>query len=155
MMPGRWTGEPFVLGTREQFDRSRDFLRRNGYTEQEVCAAAGISSIYEMPADFERKSALQDETDPQSLLVRLFLDGTRFPWATVRRTLGAEVEVFESLGLLQTSYVDPDACSASVALYPNEGLYVASDKHHQIDDVAEGVPGDIVYSAMTRETHRF
>jgi methylase of polypeptide subunit release factors len=154
-MTGRWTAEPFVLGTREQFDRARAFLSQNRYTEQDLCASAGVSSIYELPGEDERKSALRDETDPQSLLVRLFLDGARFPWATVRRTFGAEVEALESLGLLQTSRMDSDACSASVALYPNEGLYIASDKHHRIDDVADGVPGDIVYSAMTRETHRF
>jgi methylase of polypeptide subunit release factors len=153
-MTGRWTGEPFVFGTREQFACARDFLRQNGYTEEDLSSSGGVSSIYELPGEDERKTLL-DETDPQSLLVRLFLDGTRFPWSTVRRTLGAEVKALESLELLQTSHVDSDACSATVALYPNEGLYVASDKHHKIDDVAEGVPGDIVYSAMTRETHRF
>jgi methylase of polypeptide subunit release factors len=152
---GRWTGEPFVFGTSEQFANAREFLRQHGYTEQDLCTAAGVSSIYELPGEDERKSVLQDEKDPQSLLVRLFLDGARFPWATVRRTFGTGVQALEVLGLLQTSQVDPDACSASVALYPNEGLYVASDKHHRIDDVADGVPGDIVYSAMTRETHRF
>jgi hypothetical protein len=57
MMTGRWTGEPFVFGTREQFDRAREFLCRNGYTEEGVCAAAGIPNIYELPADSERKSA--------------------------------------------------------------------------------------------------
>ena len=154
-MTGSWAGNPFVLGTREQFRRARGFLRQNGYTETDLCAAAGVSSIYELPGEDERTSALRDETDPQALLVRLFLDGARFPWPTVRRTFGTEVEALESLGLLQSSLVDSDACSASVALYPNEGLYIASDKHHRIDDVADGVPGDIVYSAMTRETHRF
>jgi methylase of polypeptide subunit release factors len=42
-----------------------------------------------------------------------------------------------------------------VALYPTEGILVASDKHSNLNAVAEGTPADIVYSALTSETHRF
>lgn len=151
----RWANEPFVMGTPEQFAQLRELFGRLRFTEAGVCAAAGIETVYELPALKVRTDRLVDPSDPQSLLVQLLIDGEPVRWTTVRDTLGRELEILEELGLLQTSILDKDFCTASVALYPDEAMYIASDKHSNLDSVAIGVPGDIVYSAMTPETHRF
>ena len=75
-MTGRWTGEPFVFGTREQFARAREFFRQNGYTEQDLSASAGVAGIYELPGEDERKTLL-DEKDPQAQALGYRHDATK------------------------------------------------------------------------------
>jgi methylase of polypeptide subunit release factors len=152
----RWVDAPFTIGTAEEFARLRELLVRLKFTELDICAAAGMSVIYELKSLETRTNALLDRSDPQALLVQLFIDGEEVPWSVVRSTLApADIALIEKLGLLRSSIRDADQCTASVALYPNEKLYIASDKHANIEAVATGIPSDIVFSALTPETHLY
>lgn len=152
----QWDGEPFLTESLETLAPLRPMLERLGYTERGVCAAAGVDRIYDVPPLRKRTDKLVDVSDPRTLLVQLFMDGVPHPWSTVRSVLpGEAVDALTQAGLLRGSRLDPGACAASVALYPDERLYIVSDKHSNLDSVADGVPADIVYSALTSETHRF
>lgn len=150
-----WRSEPFILGRPEQFSHLRDLFVRAGYEEAPLCARAAIESIHDFPRR-EDRSVFNEVTDAQSLLVRIFLDGDaasneqleKFLTADDRRTL-------ESLGLLRNVSDQPEQCIATVAIYPIEELYIASDRRHGFDSTAESPPADLVFSPMTRETRRF
>jgi methylase of polypeptide subunit release factors len=152
----RWTGEPFGMGTSAEFDRLRALFVRVGFTEPQLCQDAGAASMYEFPAMSTERLVFRDLTDARAVFVRLFLDGENVAWSVVRSVLPAEdLAAVEALGLLRDAGGNPDECKATVALYPTEGVYVASDRHTALDSTTETPPADIVYSAMTAETHRF
>ncbi|MDQ2667029.1 MAG: class I SAM-dependent methyltransferase [Gemmatimonadota bacterium] len=151
-----WLVEPFVVGTDAQFAAARGALERIGFTQAGICAGAGIDSIYELPALSEREVGFRDRDTPLSLLVQLFMDGEDVSWDEVRAILApADLAALREIGLLQSLPGDPTSCVSVVALYPTEGLYVASDRHGRIQLVASGKPVDLVYSALTPETQRF
>ena len=151
-----WGGEPFVVGTVAQFAAARRALERSEFTEAAICSGAGIESIYELSARRDREVGFRERDMPLSLLVQLFMDGEDVPYTEVRSILApADLSALESVGLLQSLPADPARCVSVVALYPTEGLYIASDRHARLDLVATGKPSDIVYSALTPETQRF
>jgi SAM-dependent methyltransferase len=155
-LSARWVADPFTMGSPEQFVALRAMLARCRFTEADICAAAGMSAIYELKSVETRVETLLDRSDPLALLVQLFIDGEQIPWTDVRSTLAAgDLALLEGLGLLRSSTSDAGQCTASIALYPNEGLYVASDKHNAIEAVATGIPSDIVFSALASQTQRF
>jgi methylase of polypeptide subunit release factors len=152
---GTWTSEPFILGSAEQFSALRDLFLRAGYEEAPLCARAGIESIHDFPRP-EDRSAFKDITDTQSLLVRLFLDGEVVSNEQLELFLaGDERRTMESLGLFRTVPGQPEERMATVAIYPIEELYIASDRRHGFDITAEIPPADLVFSPVTRETQRF
>lgn len=151
-----WKGEPFVLGTASQLAGARRALERIGFTEATICAITGADSIHALPARSERETAFVDQASPLSLAVQLFMDGEDVAWETVRGVFPADdLSALECVGLLQSLPHDPSRCAAYIALYPLEGLYIASDRHTRIQLVASGKPPDLVYSALTPETQRF
>lgn len=153
--PSTWTAEPFRAGTPEQFARVRELLVRSGFEEAPICLRAGIESIHDLPVLSDR-SAFKEITDAQTLFVRLFLDCDAVPWSTVRSVLSAEdVRALEALGLLHDAPGEADECLTTVALYPMEELFIASDRRYGFDSTGEAPPSDLVFSPMTRETQRF
>lgn len=151
----RWTAEPFRHGTAEQFRRLRDLLVRSGFEETPLCARAGIDSIYDLPRPHER-SAFREATDPLALLVRLFLDGDELPRTLIESMLPASgLEILDGLALLHAAPDDAASCKASVAIYPMEELFVASDRRHDFESTDDTPPADLVFSPVTRETRRF
>jgi SAM-dependent methyltransferase len=154
--PRRWLIDPFVMGSVDTFTRAREFLQRIEFTEQQICNATGVSSIYEMRPLDAREKGFTDLADPLSVAVRLLIDGEAIPWTDVRRQWSSEdVECLQRLGVIRDSLSDENLCRATVALYPNERLYIASERHVAIDAFATGVPADIVYSTLTAESRRF
>ena len=150
-----WTADPFRLGTADQFSRLREMFVRGGYEEAPLCARAGIESIHDL-ARLEERSSFQEITDSQSLLVRLFFDGGAVPTAQLDSFLTpADRKNIESLGLLRPVEDAAEECTATVAIYPVEELYIASDRRHGFDISGEIPPADLVFSPMTRETQRF
>jgi len=149
----RWVIEPFQMGTAEQFERLREALEALGYTEPEVCKRFGISTIHEATRRFEPD---REVTDPQALLIRLFLETGEVPWRTVRSLLSpGDLAVIQDLGLLMPEALTGDCCRATLALYPTEGLYIASD-HGEAGPVSDWrAPADIVFPAIGAATQRF
>ncbi|HEY2377830.1 MAG TPA: methyltransferase [Gemmatimonadaceae bacterium] len=151
----RWTSEPFRPGNSGQFARVRELFLRSGFEETPVCARAGVDSIYEFPRP-EGRSAFKDVSDAQSLFVRLFVDGDRVARSVAESMLSpGDVTVLEDLGLLHAVLEEPSLCTATVAIYPVEELYIASDRRHGFESTQEVPPSDLVFSPMTRETQRF
>jgi methylase of polypeptide subunit release factors len=150
-----WTAEPFRLGTPEQFSRARELLVRAGFEETPLCARAGVTSIYDFPRP-DGRSAFKDITDAQSLFVRLFIDGDQIARRVVESILSTDDrEILESLGLIHLVRDNRELCTAAVAIYPVEELYIASDRRHGFESTRDVPPSDLVFSPMTRETQRF
>jgi methylase of polypeptide subunit release factors len=151
-----WRAEPFIAGTAGQFADARGALERIGFTEPAICAGGEVASIYDLSARREREIGFLEPDSPLSLAVQLFMDGEDVAWETARAVFApADLLALEAVGLVQSLPDDPSRCAAFVALYPNEGLYIASDRHARIQLVATGKPADVVYSALTPETQRF
>ena len=150
-----WTAEPFRLGTVDEFGRVRDLFVRAGFEETPICARAGIASLHDLPV-MEDRSTFREPTDPQSLFVRLFLDCDRISWDVVRTILSpADLQALEGLGLVHDAHDDASMCASTVAIYPMEELFIASDRRHDFDSTASVPPSDLVFSPMTPETQRF
>jgi methylase of polypeptide subunit release factors len=150
---GRWAVEPFRMGTPEQFDRLREVFEALGYSEPEVCARFGIETIHQATRRLETD---REASDPQALLIRLFLETAEVSWPTVRGLLSpGDLAAIEDLGLLMPRSLTGDVCRATLALYPTEGLYIASD-HGEAGPVSSWrAPADIVFPAIGDATQRF
>jgi SAM-dependent methyltransferase len=150
-----WLSEPFRLGTPEQFGRLHELLVRSGFEEMPLCARAGVTSIHDFPRP-EDRTAFKETTDAQSLLVRLFLDGSAIGREEIESVLsGDDLSLLEGLGLIHPAPGDPRSCTATIAIYPIEELYIASDRRHGFESTSDVPPSDLVFSPMTRETQRF
>jgi SAM-dependent methyltransferase len=149
----RWVVEPFRMGTPEQFDRLREVFEALGYTEPEVCKRFGIETIHQATRRLEPD---REASDPQALLIRLFLETAEVPWRIMRALLSpGDLAAIEDLGLLMPRSLTGDVCRATLALYPTEGLYIASD-HGEAGPVGDWrAPADIVFPAIGDATQRF
>ncbi|HKG93870.1 MAG TPA: methyltransferase [Gemmatimonadaceae bacterium] len=151
-----WRVEPFRDGTPEEFARLRSALERAGYTEPALCARFGIAQMHEFLQAREGREESLEPTDAQAVLARLFLDAEPLEWRVVRALLPADaVAAIEALGLLHDMGERGELCAATVLLYPTDGLYIVSDRNADPDALAVPPPADIVYPAITRNTHRF
>jgi SAM-dependent methyltransferase len=149
----QWVVEPFRMGGREQFDRLREIFEALEYTEPDVCRRFGIETIHQAT---RRLDPDREVTDPQALLIRLFLETADVPWRTVRTLLSpGDLAAIEDLGLLLPQSVTGDACRATLALHPTEGLYVASDRGEPGPVGTWRAPSDIVFPAIGEATQRF
>src|SRR5688500_7231821 len=148
-----WVSEPFRIGAPEQFGRLREVFEALGYTEREVCKRFGIETIHQAVRRLERD---REVSDPQALLIRLFLETAEVPWRTVRALLSpGDLAAIEDLGLLIPQELTGDGCRPTLALYPTEGLYIASD-HGEAGPVSDWrAPADIVFPAIGDATQRF
>jgi SAM-dependent methyltransferase len=141
------------MGSPEQFERLREALDALEYTEPEVCKRLGVATIHQAT---QRLEPDREVADPQALLIRLFLETAEVPWRTVRSLLSpGDLAAIEELGLLMPQALTGDACRSTVALYPTEGLYIASD-HGESGPIGEWrAPADIVFPAIGDATQRF
>jgi methylase of polypeptide subunit release factors len=88
--------------------------------------------------------------------VQLFIDGRHVPWQTVRGLLSPmELSLLTDLGLVQSSVANPANCVGSIALFPSERLFVASDRLTKMEVIGEGLPADLVYTPLSAETRKF
>src|SRR5919199_812445 len=152
-----WLREPFRMGSAEQFAELREVFRALDYVEPEVCKRLEIATIHHAVRVLgPRRQAGAEPGDPQALLIRLFLETQPVPWRTVRALLTpGDLSAIEALGLLAPPDVTGDNCMATVALYPTEGLFVASD-HGSAGPISDwGAPPDIVFPAIGHATQRF
>ena len=153
MDEARWVVEPFRIGSPEQFARLREVFEALGYTEREVCKRFGIETIHQAVRRLEPD---REVSDPQALLIRLFLETAEVPWRTVRALLSpGDLAAIEDLGLLMPQEATGESCRTTLALYPTEGFYIASD-HGEAGPVSTWrAPADIVFPAIGEATQRF
>jgi methylase of polypeptide subunit release factors len=149
----RWVVEPFRMGAPEQFEQLREVFEALDYTEPAVCKRFGIETIHQATRRLEPD---REVSDPQALLIRLFLETAEVPWRTVRSLLSpGDLAAIEGLGLFMPQALTGEVCRATLALYPTEGLYIGSD-HGEAGPVSNWrAPADIVFPAIGDATQRF
>ncbi len=140
-MPQDTPGEPrFAFRDPELYDRFREVLQREGFTEQGVAETLGIEKVravsgQDVPLLLERTAG----GTPRDVLVRLFLIGVPVPAEVCRRTLGADwVDELRWAGLVAEQ---GDEIAGTVQLLPFEGFYLASDVPRRVE---AGLPADFV-----------
>lgn len=154
---GRWATEPFVMGTDDDFRRLREWLTDVRFTEAGLAEAGGFKTTYQfLPLSDPARTVFREPLDKLSLMVHLFLDGQPVAWAMIDSILSPDDRaVFDRLGLFQSSVEDASMGVGTVALYPLEQLFMISDRYGSLQLLGKGSPADLVYSALTPETHRF
>jgi methylase of polypeptide subunit release factors len=144
--------EPTPEGAR----RARALLARHGYLEAALCTRLGIPTIAAFEPPAEGRDPGREPDDAQGLLVDLFLEGRAVPWARARALLdGDELAALVATGLVREAAGDPTCCASPVLLYPVDGLWIASDRAAQDDDLAPPPPLDVVYPAIAEGTREF
>jgi len=143
------------IGGKEQFSIVRQALLQADFTESAVCARIGCSFISDARSRVRQMSEVMIE-NALDVYIRLFLDGTYLPVATVAGFLTQEVlEAFLTIDLLRTDPTAPRQCAATVMLYPTKGVYIASDRDSNPDSSPFELPSDTVYPALIKNTQRF
>lgn len=134
----------------------RDFLKEANYTEKRVCERLGLRALHEFLSTRQGPRAASEAIDPLRVLIRLFLIGEHVSRAQIQSLIFATaLEAMNALGLLCHDSSKPERCHATVALYPTQGLYVASDRWSNPDGSPfRGFP-DFVYPAITSHTNQF
>lgn len=149
---GASANPPLHFGTPEQYLRVRELFVNGGFEESPVCSRASVTTLYDLPAP-EDRSEFKDPEDAQTLFVRLFLDGESVSWDVVRSFLSErDTDLLIALGLITHAAHGAD-CSATVAIYPIEDLFVVGDRWQERDRAAVLAKTRSI-SPMTRPTQR-
>jgi SAM-dependent methyltransferase len=145
-----------TTGTPDQFLLLRESLTAAGYVEDEVCRRFGIESLESFEIERDPQQVVPWQDQPAGILTRLFLEGRYTPHHDLQTVLGTPaVEAITELGLLEQHPSDAGQVSATVALYPVRGVYVASDRWNRPDRGVVKPASDIVYPALVPNTMRF
>ncbi len=142
------------LGLAGRYDELRRVLEAAGYTEETICRRLRLNRLADFELEPSRRPPVPPPATPSDLLVAFFLEGVYVSRASVDTFLGPGVAaLFEGMGLLEA--VDADRCAATVALYPLDGLYIASSRWSSADGLVFETPPDVVYPALIRNTRLF
>jgi SAM-dependent methyltransferase len=142
------------LGRTGQFDELRRLLEASDYSETTLCARLGLRRLSDFEMEPTRRAALPEPVDATDVLIRLFLAGDAVERGLLETQLGpAASALLRDMGLLETTAEDQPC--ATVALYPVNGLYIASDRWSRPDGSAFEAPPDTVYPALVRNTRLF
>lgn len=146
---------PLRLGPPEQFRLVREFLHQS-FSEAAITSKLGIESIYDFKSIREGR-AEPEPADRLSAMVRLFLDCDSLPVAALNSLLGEPIlSAFRELDLLRQHPREADLRYATAALYPLEGLFIASDRPFAIrPEIDEKGSPEYVYPAISSNTRRF
>jgi SAM-dependent methyltransferase len=142
------------LGRAGDIAQLRRCLDEAGYTEEAVCARLALTQLSDFEMEPARRAPLPPPADALDLLVRLFLCGDFVARNALERHLGEHVGAeLEALGLLRSG--GADQCYATVALYPINGFWYASDRWSWPDGSPFEAPADTVYPALVHNTRVF
>jgi SAM-dependent methyltransferase len=131
-----------------------EFLRAE-YSEQAVCRRLGMESLHEYLGGGEKPefSADSEPADALDVLLRLFLRGSRVSANDWERLIPRAVrEAMEGLGMLCADAEHREQLYSTVALYPVQGLHIASDRWTNLDGSRPAEP-DFVFPAIHPFTH--
>ncbi len=142
------------LGLAGKYEELRRVLEAAGYTEEAICRRLRLNRLADFELESSRRPAVPSPATPSDLLIDLFLAGGYVRRAGVDAFLGAgAAALFEGMGLVEAA--EADRCAATVALYPLDGLYIASSRWSNPDGSAFETPPDVVYPALIRNTRLF
>ena len=149
---------PIRLGSPQQFSDVREFLGQADYSEQSVSKRLGLRGLHEYlrSGDKPGTASSRERPDPLGLLVRVLLAGDSVSGDLMRRLIPSAVqESMEALGILGPDPAHADECNSPVALYPVEGLLMASDRWRNPDGSPVPNVQDFVFPAIHPLTHEF
>jgi SAM-dependent methyltransferase len=142
------------LGLAGKYDELRRILETADYFEGPICERLHLQRLSDFEMEPSRRSALPPPAGPVDLLIALFLAGEYVNRADVDAFLGpGAAELFAEMGLLTEA--EGNRCCATVALYPVDGLFIASSRWSNPDGSAFETPPDTVYPALVRNTRLF
>ena len=140
------------IGTPEQFEVFRSFLRRANYRESEIQQRLGLSTcgqldLIALPPSLVEKLSANDALD---LIIRLFLIGGYVERGEAERACSVPVwQAARDLGLLESEASHPEKWFATVALYPIGDVFIISDRWTNPDGSPKPSFSDIVYPALS------
>jgi methylase of polypeptide subunit release factors len=143
------------LGRAARFEETLCLLKSAGYNDDFIRSRFGLAHAEDFETDRARRSPLPQAESPGDVLLALFLAGEYVPAETARHFLGdTGVALLAGMGLLN----EPSSAqrlSATVALYPVEEIYIASDRWSHPGGEAFNAPDDLVYPAFVPNTRAF
>jgi SAM-dependent methyltransferase len=149
---------PLRLGSPDQFSAIREFLNEAVYGEQEVCRRLGLGGLHEYLIRGEKPEAPApaELSDALDVLLQVLLEGN----PVNRDLLGGFIpnpvrESMEALGILCADPLHPGQCYSPVALYPVQGLLIASDRWENLDGSSLPIEKDFVFPGIHPLTHDF
>jgi methylase of polypeptide subunit release factors len=153
---------PLKIGSSEQFQTLRQFLLDSGYTEQAVCRRLKIPSIYSFETLREGRAGDRAITDTLDALIRLLMDEEPVESSALTTHLApGALRVMAELGIVkpvskEAGCPDQTQLQAEAVLYPQEGLFIASDHAFRaVEGPDASLPEDVVYASITKNTGRF
>jgi SAM-dependent methyltransferase len=144
-----------ILGRTGRFSELLDLLRSANYSDEFICRRYQLDRSESFELDRKKRAPIPIPASTADVLVTLFLAGEALELKTALSLFGSEkIILLEEMGLLRC---EPGAgnCYATVALYPVEELYIASDRWSSPDDTQFSSPEDIVYPAFIPNTRIF
>jgi hypothetical protein len=147
--------EMHALGHANRFDDLRQLLQSANYSDAFICERFHLARAEEFELNGKKRSSLPKPESAADALLTLFLAGENVSSSAAQKILGAEnIFLLESMGLLKSA-LESGRYYATVALYPFEDLYIASDRWSTPDGTQLSGPEDTVYPAFIPNTRLF
>jgi methylase of polypeptide subunit release factors len=144
-----------ALGSTGRFDDLLQLLRSTNYSDEFICKRLKLGHAEEFELDRKKRPPLPKPESAADVLLTLFLAGELVSPSLMDQLLGAKnISLLEGMGLLQKT-ADPDRYYATLALYPFEDLFIASDRWSTPDGARLAGPEDTVYPAFIPNTRLF
>ena len=145
---------PNCSAAETDYEQLRELFRSSGFDLDAIRQRTGISELQHLEPLRERFKEFGPVETPAQALVHLFAEGKPIARADLDAILGAgRVEVLERLTLIFP--LDESRVAATVALYPIEHVYIASDRYNSADGAQFEGFDDIVYPCLFETTTRF
>lgn len=147
--------DPGDLGRSGRFEDLRGLLGRSGYNDEFIRMRYHLPRAEEFELDRRRRTPLPRPEFAADILTTLFLAGDSVTVEDASRLIGEEgLELLAGMGLLERQ-LEGRTCFGTVALYPVESIYIASDRWNNADETPFVAQDDLVYPAFVPNTRLF
>jgi hypothetical protein len=136
------------LGRAPRYADLRHFLADSGYSEAAICRRYELAHAEDFELDRRRRPRPAAPQSAAQILCDVFLAGDSVTHEAITHLLGANaVQLLDDTGLIAP--VSTHAIAATVALYPVDNLYIASDRWNCADERTFVAADDLVYFSAT------
>ncbi len=143
------------LGRTGRFAELLRLLQSVDYTDEFIRTRFKLPRPEDFELDRKKRASLPEPESAADILAAVFLAGEPADLNAATRMLGREaIDLLRGMGLL-IAEPEKGRCHATVALYPVENLYLASDRWSHPDGLPWPGPEDMVYPAFIPNTRLF
>jgi len=136
------------------YERLRTLFRASGFDLEAIRQRLKIDKLAEVDPLRHRLKDLGPVETAGDALINLFVEGKPLAAARFKELIGSEAAaLLEQLNLVAP--LDESDVAATVALYPVEHIYIASDRYNSADGSQFEGFDDIVYPCLFETTARF